>query len=125
MIINKKQGVKVLSEFMGFSKPFNSSWDALFQVIGKIEALDLSECFYSWESYGETHSNFMNITVEISYNKCYVECNLELDPTFNLNEEWVKKQGSLDYNETKIDAVFFSLAEAVVEINKIKNDTNN
>ena len=41
MIKNKKQGVKVLSEFMGFSKPFNSSWDALMQVVGKLESLDL------------------------------------------------------------------------------------
>ena len=121
MIQNKKQGVKVLSEFMGFSKPFMSSWDALMQVVDKVESLDLSKYFYSWESEGGTRSNFMNIEVEISYNKCYVECNLELDPTFYFNEEWVKKQGSLAYNETKIDAVFYSLVEAVIEINKIRN----
>ncbi len=119
MAVNKKQGVKILSEFMDFSKPFNSSWDALMQVVEKLESLDLSEYFYSWESYGEIRSNFMNITVEIVYNKCYVECNLELDPTFYLNEEWVKKQGSLDYDEPKIDAVFFSLVEAVEYLNKI------
>jgi hypothetical protein len=121
MVVNKKQGVKILSEFMGFSKPFMSSWDALMQVVDKIESLDLSEYFYSWKSYGETRSNFMNIEVEIGYNKCYVECNLELDPSFYFNEEWVKRQGSLDYSETKIDAVFYSLVEAVVEINKIRN----
>jgi hypothetical protein len=120
-IVNKKQGIKVLSEFMGFSKPFMSSWDALMQVVDKIESLDLSEYFYSWESEGEVRSNFMNIEVEIGYNKCYVECNLELDPPFYFNEQWVNKQGSLDYNETKIDAVFFSLVETVEEINKIRN----
>jgi hypothetical protein len=91
---------------MGFSKPFNSSWDALIQVVDKIESLDLSEWFYSWVSEGETRSNFMNIEVEIGYNKCYVECNLELDPSIYLNKEWFKNQGSLDYNESKIDAVF-------------------
>lgn len=36
MILNKKQGVKVLSKFMGVSKPFNSSWDALMQVVDKL-----------------------------------------------------------------------------------------
>lgn len=121
MILNKKQGVKLLSEFMGFSKSFSSSWDALMQVVDKIESLDLSKYFYSWESYGETHSNFMNIEVEIGYNKCYVECNLELDPSIYLNKEWFKNQDSLYYSETKIDAVFFSLVEAVEEINKIRN----
>ena len=104
---------------MGFSKPFSSSWDALMQVVDKIESLDLSEYFYSWESYGETRSNFMNIEVEIGYNKCYVECNLELDPAFYLNQEWVEKQGSLDYDETKIDAVFFSLVETVQYLKEI------
>jgi hypothetical protein len=121
MVVNKKQGIKILSEFMGFSKPFCTSWDALMQVVDKIENLDLSEYFYGWESYGETRSNFMHIEVEISYNKCYVECNLELDPSIYLNREWFKKQGSLDYNENKIDAVFFSLVEAVQEFNKIRN----
>ena len=120
-MVNKKRGVKILSEFMGFSKPFSSSWDALMQVVDKIESLDLSEYFYSWESYGETRSNFMNIEVEIGYNKCYVECNLELDPSIYLNKEWFKNQGTLGYNETKIDAVFYSLVEAVEEINKIRN----
>jgi hypothetical protein len=113
VIQNKKQGIKILSEFMGFSKPFNSSWDALMQVIDKIESLDLSEYFYSWESEGETRSSFMNIEVEIGYNKCYVECNLELDPSIYLNKEWFKNQCSLGYNENKIDAVFYSCVEAV------------
>ena len=85
IIMNKKRGIKILSEFMGFSKPFSSSWDALMQVVTKIESLDLSEYFYSWESYGETRSNFMNIEVEIGYNKCYVECNLELDESIYFN----------------------------------------
>lgn len=48
MIENKKQGVKILSEFMGFSKPFNSSWDALMQVVDKLESLDLKDKIYSW-----------------------------------------------------------------------------
>ena len=87
---------KVLEEFMGFSKPFNKSWDAIMQVVEKLESLDLKDKMYTWECYGEIRYNFMNIEVDISHNKCWISVSLELDPPIWLNEKWVEKQNSLD-----------------------------
>lgn len=105
---------------MGFSKPFNSSWDALLQVVEKLESLDLKDKLYSWEDSRGINYNFQAVTVSIEHNKCYITIDLEIDPPLWLNDSWTNKQQSLDYNETKINAVFFSLVEAVVEINKIR-----
>lgn len=115
MAENKKQGVKVLSEFMGFSKPFMSSWDALIQVVERLESLDLSEQMYKWEDSRGMNYNFQCIEVMIERNTCWITINLELDPPIWLNSEWTKKQNSLelDYRDSKKDAVFYSCVEAV------------
>lgn len=115
MIQNKKQGVKILSEFMGFSKPFNTSWDAIMQVVEKLESLDLKDKMYSWESYGEREFNFERIEVEISFNKCWITINLQLDPPVWLNREWLHKQSNSEepFTATKLQSVFYSLVEAV------------
>lgn len=119
-MVNKKRGVKILSEFKGFSKPFNSSWDALMQVVEKLESLDLKDKIYSWEDSRGMNYNFQCVEVMIERNTCWITINLELDPLIWLNDLWTNKQHLLNYNETKKDAVFWSLVEAVTEINKIK-----
>lgn len=115
MVENKKQGVKVLSEFMGFSKPFMSSWDALMQVVEKLEALDLSDKMYSWEDDMGKHYNFWSIDVEICSNMCWISIELSLDPCIFINRMWIQKQTNLDggYTATKLDSVFYSCVEAV------------
>lgn len=115
MVQNKKQGVKILSEFMRFSKPFHTSWDALMQVVEKLESLDLKDKIYSWECGGETQYNFMNVEVDISFNKCWIMINLELDPNIYLNQDWMSKQNSLEeeFTATKLESVFNSCVEAV------------
>lgn len=126
MIQNKKQGVKILSEFMGFNKPFHTSWDALMQVVEKLESLDFSEKMYSWEMGGETQYNFMGIEVDISLNRCWITINLQLDPPLWLNDEWLKKQNDITFECTKKEAVFFSCVEAVQYINEyFKEDDSN
>lgn len=111
--MNKKYGVKVLSDFMGFSKPFHASWDALIQVVEKIESLDLSERMYKWEDGRGMNYNFQAVSVHIEHNKCYITIDLQLDPPIWLNDDWTNKQHSLGYKENKIDAVFWSSVEAV------------
>ena len=115
MIQNKKQGVKILSGFMGFSKPFNTSWDALMQVVDKLESLDLKDKIYSWESYGEIEFNFEGVEVDISFNRCWITINLQLDPPVWLNSEWTHKQNNLEepFTATKLESVFYSCVEAV------------
>ena len=120
-MVNKKAGVKILAVFAKLQIPFQFSWDVLMDIVEKIEDLDLSEYYYTWDDERGVNYNFAGISVEIENNKCWVECRLELDPSVYLNETWRKKQQSLDYKETKKDAVFFSLVEAVTEINKIRN----
>lgn len=120
LMINKKQGVKVLAEFAKLQIPFSFSWDVLMQIVEQVEATDLSEYCYKWEDSRGQQYNFQCIEVMIERNTCWITVNLELDPPIWLNDEWTNKQHSTNYNETKKDAVFWSLVEAVTEINKIK-----
>lgn len=126
-MVNKKQGVKVLAEFAKLQIPFQFSWDILMEIVEQLEALDLSEYHYSWEDSRGLQNNFQCVEVMIERNTCWITENLELDPPIWLNENWVKKQHSLDgyYNATKKDAVFWSLVEAVTEINKIIDASKN
>ena len=119
IMVNKKAGVKVLAEFAKLQIPFQFSWDVLMEIVEKVEALDLSEYCYKWEDGRGTNYNFECIEVMIERNTCWITVNLQLDPPIWLNNKWVDKQHSGDYNETKKDAVFWSLVEAVTEINKI------
>ena len=111
MVINKKQGVRVLSEFAQLSIPFNFSWDILMEIVEKLEALDLSEQMYKWEDDRGMNYNFQCIEVEIAYNKCWCSIELELDPSIRLNKEWCNKQQELDYKESKKDAVSKALLQ--------------
>ena len=113
MIQNKKQGVKILSEFMGFSKPFNTSWDALMQVVDKLESLDLKDKIYSWEDSRGTNYNFQCVEVEISSGKCWITIELDLDPCVIINKEWAGTQYQEWYESSRLDAVFYSCVEAV------------
>lgn len=108
MIINKKQGVIILSQFMGFSKPFMSSWDAIIQVVEKLEYLDLKDKLYSWEDSRGMNYNFQCIEVMIERNTCWITINLELDPPIWLNLAWMEKQNNLDkkFKATKLESVF-------------------
>lgn len=113
MVVNKKQGVKILSEFMGFSKPFMSSWDALMQVVDKLESLDLKDKIYSWEDSRGMNYNFQCVEVEISSSKCWITIELDLDPCITINKEWTRHQYQEHYNSSRLDAVFYSCVEAV------------
>ena len=70
---------------------------------------------YSWESYGETEFNFEGVEVDISFNRCWITINLQLDPPVWLNSEWTHKQNNLEepFTATKLESVFYSCVEAV------------
>lgn len=100
---------------MGFSKPFNTSWDALMQVVEKLESLDLKDKIYSWEDSRGMNYNFQCVEVMIERNTCWITINLELDPPVWLNDSWTQKQNSLEEEFTiaKLESVFYSCVEAI------------
>jgi len=89
---------------------FKHSWDWLMPVVEKIESLDLSDLFYSWEDSAEkTSHNFMNIAVNIERNSCYVIAELQLDPCMQLSSS----SSSSGDAKTKIEATYKACLEFI------------
>lgn len=93
---------------------YETSWDWLMKVVEKIENTTIDkENDYTWEDLdGEVWQNFVNFSVMIEDNHCYIDVNYELDPPRLINEISIKEKYT-----TKIKAVY----EAVIEFIKYYN----
>lgn len=94
---------------------FSTSWDWLMKIVERIENIIIDkENDYTWEGPdGEIWQNFINFSVMIENNHCYIDANYELDPPRLINEISVKEKYT-----TKIKAVY----EAVIEFIKYYNE---
>jgi len=92
---------------------FDKDWNRLMCVVNKIESLDLSEYFYSWEDVENgLVNNFESVTVEIYENKCDIYVNLTLDPQLYISDF---KRGY----SSKIEATYNSCIQFVDYYNNL------
>lgn len=74
-------------------------WSYLIAAVKKIENLDLSKLFYSWEDdEGEVRYNFTYITFEIYNNEAHIYFNWELDPPSLKFSSWEKIKEEAVFN---------------------------
>ena len=97
---------------------FYNSYDALFEVIDKLEKEDLSRYMYSWtddEDETKLQYNFNGVDVWVDSERVCVRINQQLDPG-------IKISGEEDKELPKKQRLFWALVESVKYINELKNN---
>jgi len=93
---------------------FYSCYNALFEVVDKIEKEDLSEYGYKWEDFEKIQYNNQSINVDVDSDGVNIYMNRVLDPSYWLH-------GYNAYKDLpKKQQLFYCLVAAIKKINEMK-----
>jgi len=112
----EKGNIVLIEEFINknIDNKDNISWDFLFEVIEKIEKLDLSEYHYEWDCCGKMENNFICIMFDISTDSVVVYEDLQLDP-----ETMIYSDNLYSSNLSKKESVIEAIIQTIKWYNNL------